>query len=536
MSLSAAILLLCLQSTAAKPATGQLQGRVVSFVTGQPIARAKVVVTGREFSSWLYTNGEGAFRFPAVPPGEYRVDVERNGYASDWAARLGGRTSGKLVVIEAEQTRDLQIKLIPHAVLAGRVVDEFGEPLGNATVAALRVRRSYGKTKYEPTIVAFTNDLGEYRLSGLLPGRYIVVADHRFLFQDGDTSRITAADPEERKFAQVTTYFPAALNPESATPLDVRAAAQLGGVNIQISKARRLRLSGVLRGAADPASFTVTLTAPEGFQLGDRHSQSKTPDREGRFAFEDLTPGSYVVRASEPGERPTVIGLAPVTLTTTDVENLPVAVGETPLVTGVLHYANDEAPRGVTDYPAPVFYLGDQRRNLGRDEFHAKEGAFSLRLTPGEYRIDMPKLPEGVYLKAILENGVERDPGRLPVTASTRLEFVLSMNAATVGGVATESTATDKPIPAARVVLWPADSPERAVTTLADGYGRFRVGNLAPGSYRLAAFTEGEPEELEDPEMLRELTAVESVTVKQGSTEGLLLKVRPWPPAGTSDR
>ena len=517
MTVTTALLWVCLQAAepAGKAPVSHLEGRVVSSVTGQPIARAKVTINADTLhASWLYTNGEGRFRFTGIPPGQYRVDVERNGYASDWASKIDGRAMGKLVVLERDQTRDLLIKLVPHAVLGGRVIDEFGEPLANATVVAFRIKREYGKVKHEPTIFVITNDLGEYRLAGLLPGKYLVLADRRYVFTEGSTAE--AADEEERKFAYVPTFYPSALQPELATPVEVRAAAQLGGVNIPIQRARRLRVSGILR-APDPQRFNVTLNQTKDFTLNSQRYAQVKPDAEGRFTIEKVLPGSYTLWAQEIGDHPQFMGQLPLTLTTTDVENLSLTVGETPLVSGTLRFENDAV---VAEYPAPVFYSADQRRRLEKEEFSPKDGTFQVKLPAGSYRVDTPKLPDRAYLKQVLENGAERERGRLHVDGNTRLELVLAMNAGTIAGSVAEGSG-------ARVVLWPLDEPELAITTVADGYGRFRFGNLAPGKYRVMAFTEGEPEELEDPELLTQLAgSAEPVTLMEGATEARILKPR----------
>jgi len=65
--------------------------------------------------------------------------------------------------------------MLQAAVITGRVVDEDGDPLPNFEVGLLR--KLPGKSR-EPAVTRNdrTNDLGEYRLFGLAPGRYFVSA------------------------------------------------------------------------------------------------------------------------------------------------------------------------------------------------------------------------------------------------------------------------------------------------------------------------------------------------------------------------
>src|SRR5207248_8888823 len=70
-------------------------------------------------------------------------------------------------------------RLIPWGVIAGRVLDEEGEPLPWAQVSALREVYSNGKRRLSPEALVPTNDLGEFRLFGLKPGRYFVSARYK---------------------------------------------------------------------------------------------------------------------------------------------------------------------------------------------------------------------------------------------------------------------------------------------------------------------------------------------------------------------
>ena len=66
------------------------------------------------------------------------------------------------------------------SVISGRVLDEFGEPVADAMVNAMRSAWTAGRRKLQPTgRSAQTNDLGQYRIYGLPPGDYYVSATLR---------------------------------------------------------------------------------------------------------------------------------------------------------------------------------------------------------------------------------------------------------------------------------------------------------------------------------------------------------------------
>ena len=66
---------------------------------------------------------------------------------------------------------DVTVKMFHGGVIAGRVVDSYGEPLDNAEVRAMSFRAAGRRCFAAPL---GTNDLGEFRLARLEPGRYVL--------------------------------------------------------------------------------------------------------------------------------------------------------------------------------------------------------------------------------------------------------------------------------------------------------------------------------------------------------------------------
>src|SRR5439155_6137943 len=117
-------------------AVDTLAGRVVDR-DGQGLADATVLVA--ELHRMTTTGPDGAFRFPAVPPGRYTVVVRRVGYA----ARVG----------EVDvRTGPAELTLVPAAVQVEPVtvsatrqpIDALGSPLPVAGLGGGRLRRGEG--------------------------------------------------------------------------------------------------------------------------------------------------------------------------------------------------------------------------------------------------------------------------------------------------------------------------------------------------------------------------------------------------------
>jgi len=80
-----------------------LHGLVVDGATSLPLAGATVVVTGRPDRA--VTGNDGRFAFPSLPPGLYRLRVERGGYQptqSDDVALVGGAVASVTLAVQRE--------------------------------------------------------------------------------------------------------------------------------------------------------------------------------------------------------------------------------------------------------------------------------------------------------------------------------------------------------------------------------------------------------------------------------------------------
>src|SRR5437016_11665579 len=150
--LSAAALVAHAQSTA-------ITGRVVADDGGSPIPNARVSLTiAAAGAPVVLTDADGTFSFAGPPSGRYTVAASKTGYARREVSSTG--------------SQPIEIRLIRSAVVSGRVVDEFGDPVLGARVVA--ETRSTAASTRPPVAVTDTDDRGEYRLIGLPAGTVVV--------------------------------------------------------------------------------------------------------------------------------------------------------------------------------------------------------------------------------------------------------------------------------------------------------------------------------------------------------------------------
>ena len=156
--------LFCLVASAAN-----LEGRIVEDHTGNPLASVEVRVykTGqRTLAAHLETDSSGRFRAPGLGDGEYRIEATKANFVGA-TVRLASLAGGLL------------IRLVRCGVITGQVVDAQGQPILGVAVYAMPKPVSgplmplSGQVPGRQTRV---DERGQYRLHGLPPGEYAVVA------------------------------------------------------------------------------------------------------------------------------------------------------------------------------------------------------------------------------------------------------------------------------------------------------------------------------------------------------------------------
>src|SRR5208283_4801107 len=153
-----------------------IAGTVVKEPGSQPLKKVLVQVvaedqkTGGNYTA--STDADGHFHIENVVPGRYRIFLERTGFVGVNGRGLKSDTNA--FTVQAGPAEDLMFRMLPTAIISGRVTDEDGDPMSGVRMIAQK--KKPGKASRESVGTEATNDLGEYRLSGLFPGQYWVVA------------------------------------------------------------------------------------------------------------------------------------------------------------------------------------------------------------------------------------------------------------------------------------------------------------------------------------------------------------------------
>ena len=483
---------------------GTVEGQVLHGITGEPIKKATVRLGDASFVRGAATGAgrggvvggiiggggttgqtteadeQGRFVFREVEPGNYALGAERQGFLVRLYGQRQDMPDDQFIVGEGQHVQDMVLKLVPQGVIAGRALDEEGNPLPRTRVAIFRRGYSRGKLQFPAAgaPVQTTNDLGEYRFIGLEPGSYVIGA--RYV---GMTTTPIAPDqplppmPEQPDAGYPATYFPNALDPGGAKPIALESGTQVAGVDITLRSVPLLRVRGrVVDPKGLPQTFTVLLVAKN----GDLHSQvgpppiTRRPD--GSFEISGVTPGAYSL----------VAWVAEGGLTRAAAKSVEVRDRHLDGVTLELAAARDVTAKITIDEKTPMNTSGvfatlssiDSTGNPSFGQNLNNDSKLTFRnLLPVPYTLSVTNLPFNCncYLKSVRYGGQEIPGMGAVVTGGGELEIVLGTKAAIVEGAVVDRQG--KPVGGAVLALLPKDG---SLEHLKTGVATPRASSTSP--------------------------------------------------------
>jgi hypothetical protein len=158
-----------------------IEGTVVNALTGEPLKKVHLTLRPVDQQNGIpygaNTDAAGHFLTDELDPGRYSLSASRNGFMTQSYSPDGSlRRATPLTLAKGQELKQLVFKLAPQAVVSGRVLDEDGEPLADVSVEPMLFQYLRGRRQLIPIAGTSTNDLGEFRLHNLSPGKYIFSA------------------------------------------------------------------------------------------------------------------------------------------------------------------------------------------------------------------------------------------------------------------------------------------------------------------------------------------------------------------------
>src|SRR5262249_50212283 len=119
--------------------TGSLSGRVVDAVSGEPVRKVRVRAVDPEVlpkGRGTLTDVNGFFTLKALPAGHYMVLAAKAAYVPTAYGQPTPIDQPALITLAEGQTLDrITVTLAHGGVIAGRITDEFGDPITHVTVS-----------------------------------------------------------------------------------------------------------------------------------------------------------------------------------------------------------------------------------------------------------------------------------------------------------------------------------------------------------------------------------------------------------------
>jgi hypothetical protein len=350
--------------------TTTITGKVVNAATSSPITHALItarcLAPPRGFGPSLdaYSDAEGKFAFTGLPDDfEYSChaySVEADGYQTNSRIPLGG-------------SEPLTIRLVPEALISGKVLNENGEGISGLSVALWARDGVVDDGGYRVGQKVFrTSDGGAFLVGKLPPGRYLVCA----------LPDINAPRQDDRTYYPVTCSSP---DREKPKWIELKAG-ESRDLTLQIIPRQGVIVSGKVTNPERGMIFFIS-SGSHGFlaNSGFLGVAEKWNWNTGEFEHHNLPPGEYYVGAGSQDNKRVAVKI--VEVGSEDIGALQLTLRPLPVLAGRFH----------TDDGSPLPPLGSynglsldfEGGTITPSVAISKDGVFRTELRlPGRYQLN----------------------------------------------------------------------------------------------------------------------------------------------------
>src|SRR6185437_11294888 len=214
-----------------------IDGVVVDRVTHQPVPRAKIAVVWPGGNRAGSADNSGRWSFGGIACARVSVSASRFGYLD--SGYIGSPPLNFL--LSPDSPSHLSIELTPQATVTGKVVDENGDPVAGMRIVPYIARVVDGRRQLTNGPQTVTNDIGQFRVAPLEPGRYTV-----------------CAEPAMGQTSYQESCYPAPLEAGSTGAMRLDPG-QESEVDFALTRTHPVRISGIVTGLQPGARAAVWL-------------------------------------------------------------------------------------------------------------------------------------------------------------------------------------------------------------------------------------------------------------------------------------
>ncbi len=409
----------------------------------------------RQTSSWgEETEDDGGFAIYGLKPGTYELKVSGD--------RPGPEKPVEIELPEGRDVTDLTIELPGSGSVTGRVVDERGEPVGDVRISLTSKDRGAGGFFFwNGSSSTRAADDGTFTLEHVQPGSYRATASQNW----SSTLRKPGTTDDDVQGAELT------VSDGETTDIELKVEAKGASIRGRVLDADGGPVADAFI-SATRESDSATKTAGSNIRQsrwGDWDRRPVLTEQDGSFELENLTVGSYTVRARRKGGGE---GFVEGVATGDEAE---IQLQHTGIVAGVVTAAGGGAPEEFT------VTLNDRESGMRRrDTFFRTGGVFTFdELPAGDYELSAAAGEGNAETKATIAEGEEKRDIKLELATRVTLRGKLV------------DLDTGEPVTGLRVGVSPrtggmwggGDSEERK--EISDPNGDFEVENAPSGEVRI---------------------------------------------------
>jgi 5-hydroxyisourate hydrolase-like protein (transthyretin family) len=517
----------------AKP-TASISGHVARVDTGKPITNASVRLArsapgGSSQPVAVAVDAQGAFTFTGLSAGPCVLMVSAVGFVNLDASPTQPTGRGKPIDLkDAEQLDRVDIAMAPTSSIDGRVLDEFGDPAPGVNVQIAQLMYAAGRSRFMPVGTnrsPVTDDLGHFRVSGLAPGDYYLIA------LSGPFSAPSMSVPTDDRAGFASTYFPGTAIATEAKPVRLEVGKDASDIVFPLVATEHIvTVSGrVVDAAGKPAArVQLILMQTLGGDVRAMIPAALAPNADGSFMYRNVPAGTYVLQAMAQGGFGTVL----VNAARDPVSDLVVTIHPPTTARGHISFEGGTPPAvgqvGVAVRPTD-FVSGPAGGNAAPRPTYNEDWTFEIPGLQSVGRLDAMSAPPW-GLKSIMVAGQDitdtpydfriNDVSGIEVTFTTRLPSL-------AGAVQDDG----KPVSDCTIIVFAADGgkwdfPSRFIRqTRPNQQGAFTITGFPPGRYLVVAVPGAQPPD-PDPTFLESLRAVAtSLTIDEGDARTLDVKL-----------
>lgn len=532
--------------------TSSIKGRVMAADTGRPLRRARIMVNAPELGGenrTTSTGADGRYELKDLPAGRYTLTVNRSGYLQ---LRYGQRRpleQGKpLQIADKATVTDIDFALPRMSLITGRVTDEVGEAIADAQIFAMRSTYFEGRRRLVPAggPGGRTDDAGQFRLLGLAPGTYYVMA----MMRDSWT---VVESGVEQTFGYAPTYFPGTMNVGDARRVTVGVGQEASNIDFGLVPGRAADVSGTaVDSRGQPLAGQSIVVAQEMRGPGMMMMMSAAQGRvgaDGSFTIKNVPPGDYKLQARATtegkiaGTQVQESAAAGISVNGVNIEGASLMTSAGGSISGHVLTESGAAPTFPRDRMRLLARpLGDSAPPMPpgpggpfADNGRVKDDwSFTVTDVFGPARL-RATLPDGWAIKSMLSDGRELGDAPLDVKGGEEfagVQIILTDRVTSVSGRFTDEKGA--PVTDGTVIVFAEDADKwsedsRFVRSARpDQQGEYRIRGLPPGDYLAVALTYVEDGMWNDPEYLETLRAsAEKLRLPEAGSQTLSLKLLP---------